>query len=234
MAEPNLEHDLRQALAGIGRAIGQPHRLRLLELLAQREYYVEQLAELSGLTMASASQHLQHLRRAGLITVRRDGRQMAYRLTDERIIDLLGLVRQIARSQIAEVERLLSQLFPNDPDLTPLVALSQAELVQQMEAGQVTLLDVRPGAEFEAGHLPGAINLSLAELEQHLDSLPKDQPIVAYCRGPYCALSHKAAQMLRARGYQVQRFEEGFPEWKRAGLPIETLQRSSLNGTQHP
>lgn len=223
MAEPNLEHDLREALAGIGRAIGQPHRLRLLELLAQREYYVEQLAELSGLTMASASQHLQHLRRAGLITVRRDGRQMAYRLTDERIIDLLGLVRQIAKSQIAEVERLLSQLFPEDEGEIPLVAVSQAELLSRIEAGEVTLLDVRPGAEFAAGHLPGAINLSIADLEQHLNDLPKEQTIVAYCRGPYCTLSHKAAHMLRARGYKVQRFEDGFPEWKRAGLPVEAL-----------
>lgn len=222
MSKQNLEHDLREVLSGIGRAIGQPHRLRLLELLAQREYYVEQLAELSGLTMASTSQHLQHLRRAGLITVRRDGRQMAYRLADDRIIDLLSLVRQIAQSQIAEVERLLSQLFAEDESETPLLAVSQAQLLKQIEAGRVTLLDVRPSSEFAAGHLPGAVNLSLAELEQQLNDLPKEQTIVAYCRGPYCTLSHKAAQMLRAKGYRVQRLEDGFPEWKRAGLPVES------------
>ncbi|TGG93332.1 metalloregulator ArsR/SmtB family transcription factor [Natronospirillum operosum] len=220
-SQATTEHQLRDALAGVGKAIGHPHRLRLLELLAQRAYRVEQLAELCDLNMASTSQHLQQLRRAGLITARREGRQMIYRLTDDRIVDLLGLVRDIAQSQLAEVERLLGQLFPQDIDEAPTEVFTRERLLQGLENGSVTLLDVRPGAEFEAGHLPGARHLTLAELKQHLHELPADRTIVAYCRGPYCTLSHQAVAYLRQQGYRVARLADGFPEWKRAGLPVE-------------
>lgn len=217
----NPEHQLRDALAGVGKALGHPHRLRLLELLAQRDYRVEQLAELCDLNMASTSQHLQQLRRAGLITARRDGRQMIYRLADERIVDLLGLVRDIAHSQLAEVERLLGELFPEESGEQPTEIMSRERLLQELEAGSVALLDVRSSAEYEAGHLPGARHLSLADLETHLHELPADQTIVAYCRGPYCTLSQQAIEHLRRHGFRVTRLAEGYPEWKRAGLPVE-------------
>lgn len=223
-SQMSTEHELRDTLAGVGRAIGHPHRLRILELLAQRDYRVEQLAELCGLNMASTSQHLQHLRRAGLITARRDGRQMIYRLTDERIVDLLGLVRDIAQSQLAEVERLLGQLFPVSAGEEPTEVMSREQLLAGMENGTVTVLDVRPAAEYEAGHVPGARHLSLAELASQLDELPRDQTIVAYCRGPYCTLSQRAVEQLQRHGFQVARMADGYPEWKRAGLPVERFQ----------
>ncbi len=215
------EFQLREALAGIGKAVGHPHRMRILELLAQRDYRVEQLAALTDLNMASTSQHLQHLRRARLITARRDGRQMIYRLTDERIVDLLGLIRDIAQSQLAEVERLLGQLFPAGGVEQPTEIMSREALLQGLQTGSVMLLDVRPEAEYQAGHLPGAHHLELGELEAHLHELPADQTIVAYCRGPYCTLSQKAIEHLQRHGYRVARLAEGFPEWKRAGLPVE-------------
>ena len=219
--ESSTEHQLRDTLAGIGRAIGHPHRLRILELLAQRDYRVEQLAELCGLNMASTSQHLQHLRRAGLITARRDGRQMIYSLTDERIVDLLGVVRDIAQSQLAEVERLLGQLFPTGTGEAPTDVMSREQLLTELDNGTVTVVDVRPAAEYEAGHVPGARHLSLAELERRLDELPRGQTIVAYCRGPYCTLSQRAVERLQHEGFRVARLADGYPEWKRAGLPVE-------------
>lgn len=218
----SAEYQLRDALAGVGKALGHPHRLRILELLAQRDYRVEQLAELCSLNMASTSQHLQQLRRSGLITAQRDGRQMIYRLTDERIVDLLGLVRDIAQSQLAEVERLLGQLFPDDAGgEAPTEVMSRERLLQGLDQGTISLLDVRPTEEYDAGHLPGARHLTLADLESHLNQLPHDQTIVAYCRGPYCTLSHQAVAYLRQQGFRVARLAEGFPEWKRAGLPVE-------------
>ena len=220
---PEPEFQLREALAGIGKAVGHSHRLRILELLAQRDYRVEQLAELCQLNMASTSQHLQHLRRAGLITAQRHGRQMIYRLTDERIIDLLGLIREIAQSQLAEVERLLGQLF-HDPNADqPTDVMSREALLQGLQDGSVMLLDVRPEAEYQSGHLPGARHLELAELEAHLHELPADQTIVAYCRGPYCTLSQKAIEHLQRHGFRVARLAEGYPEWKRAGFPVENV-----------
>lgn len=220
-AGASTEHQVRDTLAGIGRALGHSHRLRILELLAQRDYRVEQLADLCDLNMASTSQHLQQLRRAGLITARRDGRQMIYRLTDERIVDLLGLVRDIAQSQLPEMERLLGQLFPSDTGEAPTVVMSHEQLLTELKNGTVTVVDVRPTAEYEAGHVPGARHLSLTELESRLHELPSDQTIVAYCRGPYCTLSQRAVEQLQRHGFQVARLADGYPEWKRAGLPVE-------------
>ncbi len=214
------QQDLFDTLAQVARALGNGHRLALLERLAQSSAAVETLATATDLSIGNASQHLQQLRRAGLVTASRLGKQMIYRLTDERIVNLLGLLRQVAETNLAEMERLVSQLFAEDDASGALEAVSSRELLASLERGKVALLDVRPEDEYRAGHLPEAINIPLEQLEAMLDSLPRDKEIVAYCRGPYCALSHEAVQRLRQLGYRVRRFEEGYPEWKAAGLPV--------------
>lgn len=214
------QQDVLDTLAQVARAMGNGHRLTLLERLAQMDAPVESLASKTNLTVGNASQHLQQLRRAGLVTASRSGKQMIYRLTDERIVTLMGLLRQIAETNLAEMERLVSQLFADDDPGGAMRAVSREELLAGLERGEVVLLDVRPEEEYAAGHLPEALNIPLASLESMLDQLPRDREIVAYCRGPYCALSHEAVMWLRERGFQVRRFAEGFPEWKAAGLPL--------------
>lgn len=205
--------------AAVAKALGHPHRLELLEFVAQGERGVDSLAERAGLTIGNASQHLQHLRRAGLVASRRAGKRVLYRLADDAVVGLLTALRQIAERNIAEVQRVLDGYFRARDALEP---VSREALLGRLRAGLVTLLDIRPSDEFQAGHLPGAINVPLGELEAHLADLPRDHEIVAYCRGPYCVLSFEAVAALRARGFAVRRFEEGFPEWKAAGLPVST------------
>lgn len=214
-------HELYDNLAQVGRALGNGNRLELLERLAQVEASVEALARSTDLSVANASQHLQHLRRAGLVTARRDGRQIVYSLTDERIVLLLGLMRDIAESNLAEVERLVGRLFAENNADGVLEPMSRETLLEALQRGEVALLDVRPEDEYRAGHLPNAINVPADKLDQMLDRLPRDQEIVAYCRGPYCVLSHEAVQLLRQRGFRVRRYQEGYPEWKAAGLPVD-------------
>lgn len=211
---------LLDTLAQVGKALGSGHRLALLERLAQSEASVETLTSAAELTVGNASAHLQHLRRAGLVTATRSGKQMIYRLTDERIVTLMSLLREVAETNLAEMERLVSQLFRSDDPAGSLEAVSRDDLLARVKEGSVTLLDVRPHDEYQAGHLPDAINIPLDELEAMLDTLPKDREIVAYCRGPYCVLSHEAVERLRKSGFRVRRFDEGFPEWKAAGLPV--------------
>lgn len=212
--------DLFDTLAQVGKALGSGHRLMLLERIAQGEASVETLASAADLTVGNASAHLQHLRRAGLVTATRSGKQMLYRLTDQRIVTLMSLMREVAETNLAEMERLVSRLFADDNAEGSLEAVSRDELLAGLRTGSVALLDVRPENEYAAGHLPQAINIPLEQLESMLDELPRDREIVAYCRGPYCVLSHEAVQRLRKLGYQVRRFDEGFPEWKAAGLPV--------------
>ena len=214
------QQELLDTLAQVARALGNGHRLALLERLAQGDASVETLANTTDLTVGNASQHLQHLRRAGLVTAQRSGKQMIYRLTDERIVNLLSLLRQVAETNLAEMERLVSRLFAEDDADGVLEAVSRDELLAGLASGEVALLDVRPEEEYEAGHLPEAINIPLEQLEDMLGKLPKDREIVAYCRGPSCVLSHEAVQRLRQLGYRIRRFEEGYPEWKAAGLPV--------------
>ncbi|WP_166257637.1 ArsR/SmtB family transcription factor [Marinobacter salicampi] len=212
--------DLFDTLAQVGKAFGSGQRLALLERIIQGEASVETLASSTDLTVGNTSAHLQQLRRAGLVTATRSGKQMIYRLTDQRIVTLLGLMRQVAETNLAEMERVVGRLFAdNDPE-GPMEAISRDDLLKGLKKGEIALLDVRPVDEFAAGHLPEAVNIPLEQLESMLDHLPKDRQIVAYCRGPYCVLSHQAVQCLRKLGYQVRRFDEGFPEWKAAGLPV--------------
>lgn len=214
------QQDVLDTLAQVARAMGNGHRLALLERLAQMDAPVESLASKTNLTVGNASQHLQQLRRAGLVTASRSGKQMIYRLTDERIVTLMSLLRQVAETNLAEMERLVSQLFADDDAGGAMKAVSRQELLAGLELEEVVLLDVRPEEEYAAGHLPEALNIPLASLETMLDQLPRDREIVAYCRGPYCSLSHEAVMWLRERGFRVRRFAEGFPEWKAAGLPL--------------
>ena len=213
------QQDLFDTLAQVGKALGSGHRLALLERIAQGDASVETLANTADLTLGNASAHLQHLRRAGLVTATRSGKQMIYRLTDQRIVMLLGLLREVAETNLAEMERLVSRVFADDNPDGALEAISRDELLSGLKSGTMELLDVRPKDEFEAGHLPEAINIPLDQLETMLDALPRDREIIAYCRGPHCVLSHKAVHRRGRRGYPVGRFAGVFPGGKTPGLP---------------
>jgi ArsR family transcriptional regulator len=217
MSRPNPKQALFAQFAAVAKALGHAHRLELLEQLAQGERSVEVLAQRTGLSIANASQHLQHMRRAGMVSARRDGKFVYYRLADDAVLDLLAALRRIAERNVAEVERVVRSYFHDRDGLEP---VSRAELLQRLRAGTVTVLDVRPDDEFALGHLPGAMNIPLPALEARLAELDPSQEIVAYCRGPYCVLSYEAVAALRARGFKVRRLEDGFPEWRAAGLPV--------------
>jgi len=205
--------------AAVARALGHAHRLELLEHLAQGERTVETLARRTGLSVANASQHLQHLRRSGLVASRRDGRHVPYRLADETVLTLFSSLRKVAERNVAEIGRIVRSYFTDLDDLEP---VSREALLERLRDGQVTVLDVRPADEFAMGHLPGALNAPMETLEQRLEELDPDQEIVAYCRGAYCVLSFEAVATLRERGFNVRRLEDGYPEWRAAGLPVET------------
>lgn len=204
--------------ASVARALGHAHRLELIEHLAQGERGVDALAQRTGLSIANASQHLQQLRRAGLVTSRRDGRHVVYRLADEAVLALLGSLRELAERNLAEIDRIVGSYFTDLDDLEP---VSREALLERLRDGEVTVLDVRPADEFAIGHLPGALNVPIELLEQHLSELDPSQEIIAYCRGAYCVLSFEAVAALRERGFNVRRLEDGFPEWRAAGLPVE-------------
>lgn len=212
---------VRAALAEVAKALGHQHRIELIEQLAQGPRSVEALAERVGLTVANTSQHLQQLRRAGLVNTQREGKRVIYRLADDTeadIVSLLGALRHVAEHAVASMERIIGAYFRARDDFEPVAAM---ELVTRLREGNVVLLDVRPEDEYGLGHLPGALNIPLRHLEQRLAELPRDHQIVAYCRGPYCVLSFEAVAALRTHGFNVRRLDQGFPEWKAAGLPIE-------------
>jgi ArsR family transcriptional regulator len=211
--------------AAVARALGSPRRLEMLEHLAQGERGVEALAERVGLSVANASQHLQQLKRAGLVASRRDGKFVLYRLADDSVLALMQALFDVGERNLAQVDRILRSYFAERDNLEP---VTRAELLERTRDGLVTVLDVRPADEFAAGHLPGALNMPLSELEARLAELDPAQEIVAYCRGPYCVLSFEAVAALRAHGFKVRRLEDGFPEWRAAGLPLE--RRSPLAG----
>ena len=172
-----------------------------------------------GLSVANASQHLQHLRRAGLVTARRQAKFVLYRLADDAVLTMLAGVHKVAERNVGEVERILRSYFHARDDLEP---VSRTELARRMKQGLVTVLDVRPEDEYALGHLPGARNVPLSRLRRQLRGLDRNTEIVAYCRGPYCVLSFEAVAQLRKLGFKARRLQDGLPEWKAAGLPIET------------
>src|SRR6266513_415742 len=217
MSMPGPKEALFIQFAAVAKALAHAHRLELLELLAQGEHSVEGLADKAGLSIANTSQHLQQMRRAGIVAARREGKFIFYTLADEAVLDLMSALRRLAERNIAEVERAIRSYF-NDRD--SMEAVSREALLEKSRAGVVTVLDVRPADEFALGHLPGAVNIPLRELEARLAQLDRGQEIVAYCRGPYCVLSYEAVAALRARGFKVRRLEDGLPEWRAAGLPV--------------
>lgn len=218
---PTSEHPKRLLFghfAALARALGHGHRLELLELLAQAEQPVEGLAGRTGLSVANASQHLQQLRRAGLVTGRRAGKRVLYRLRDGPVVEAIVALRTLAARNMAEAQGVIKGYFSQLDAMEP---VGPEELMARMEEGSVTVLDVRPEDEFRAGHLPRALNVTVGALRSRLAELPRDREIVAYCRGPYCVLSFEAVRALRAEGFAVRRYRDGFPEWKAAGLPVE-------------
>jgi rhodanese-related sulfurtransferase/DNA-binding HxlR family transcriptional regulator len=206
--------------ATVARALGSQHRLEILEHLAQGERGVEALAERVGLAVANASQHLQQLRRAGLVVSRRDGKFVLNRIADEAVLGVIAALSGIAERNLAAVDRIRRTYFDERDSMEP---VSRTELLQRTRDGLVAVLDVRPADEFAVGHLPDAINIPLSELQARLAELDPDHEIVAYCRGPWCVLSFEAVAALRARGFKVRRLEDGLPEWRAAGLPVEVI-----------
>ena len=209
---------LYEQLARVAKALAQPGRLELLEALGQGQRSVDGLATASGMSVANTSHHLQILRDGGLVTSRRDGLQIIYSLSDPDIPKLMSCMRNVAERQMAEVERIVRENFDSRDGLTP---VKREELIKLVRKGEAMVIDVRPETEYAAGHIPGAVNVPLDVLPKRLKTLPKDQEIVAYCRGPYCMFALEAVTALRKKGYRARRLEEGFPEWKAGHLPVE-------------
>jgi rhodanese-related sulfurtransferase/DNA-binding MarR family transcriptional regulator len=214
-----LKARLLDELARVGKALGSASRLELLEVLAQGERTVEALAQASGLSMANASRHLQILRESRLVEATREGVFVRYRLAGPEVFELTRSVRTLAERRIAEVERIARAYRAGREGLEP---IGGAELTARLRSGTVIVLDVRPDEEFRAGHIAGAISVPLERLAKELRRLPRGKEIVAYCRGPYCVLADRAVDILRAKGRLARRFTDGFPEWRAAGLPIES------------
>jgi ArsR family transcriptional regulator len=211
---------LLEEYALVARALSAPARLMLLEQLAQGERGVESLADKTGLTIANCSQHLQQLRRAALVTSRRDGKAVIYRLTDARTLQLMDLLRVVGERNLAQVERILRGLSGGEDAPEP---VSREDLAARIAEGSVTVLDIRPADEFAAGHIPGALNTPLAEIERIVPTLDPAAEIVAYCRGPYCVYAHQAVATLRKHGFNARRLEGGLPEWREDGRQIESV-----------
>ncbi len=212
------KHQLFEQFAQVAKALSHAHKLELLELLAQGERSVEVLANVAGLTVANTSRHLQQLRRAGLIASRKEGLYVFYRLAGDDVIDLLRSLRRTGQRHITEVNDVVVGYFNDRDSLEP---VSRKQLLRRSKNGLITVLDIRPNEEYDVGHIPGALNIPLNEIEQHLATLPKEQEIIAYCRGEYCVLAFEAVAALRKKGFNARRLEEGYPEWKAAGLPVE-------------
>ncbi len=218
MSTSDFKQDLYAQFARVGKALGNAHRLALLDYIAQSERSVEDLSKVAGLTVANTSQHLQQLRQAGLVSTRRQGLKVYYRLSGDDVATVLDALRKVAERHVAEVGRLVNTYLTVKDSLEP---VRRGELLGRVRKGLVTVLDVRPPEEYAAGHLPGALNIPLGELQQRLNELDQHQEIVAYCRGPHCVLAFDAVARLRENGLQARRLEDGYPEWKTAGLPVE-------------
>lgn len=215
----SFKKSLFEQFALVAKAMSSGNRLEIVELLAQCDYSVEALASIVGLSVANTSHHLQQLRHAGLVTSRKEAQRVYYRLGSEAVFDLLNNLRSVAEQHVAEVGQLVDTYLTTKDGMEP---ISCDELLQRAKAGLVTVLDVRPVAEYRAGHLPSAINVPLKQLKKRLGEFDSAREIVAYCRGPYCLLAFEAVKLLRAQGFRVRRLQEGYPEWKQAGLPVES------------
>jgi rhodanese-related sulfurtransferase/DNA-binding transcriptional ArsR family regulator len=218
MASRAFKDRLYGEFAAIGRALANPHRLELLDLLGQGERSVEALAQEAHLTLANASAHLQVLRRARLVDAEKRGLYVVYRLTNPGVYELWRTLRDVGASQVAEVDRLVETYLT---DREALAAMSKEDLIQQLAEGAIVVLDVRPTLEYDQGHIVGSRSIPIDELERRLTELPRGQEIVAYCRGPYCVYADEAVSLLVERGFRARRLTEGLPEWRAAGYPVE-------------
>lgn len=207
-----------EQFARVGKAASSPKRLELLELLGQAPRTVEALAKETDQSVANVSQHLQVLRAARLVEARKDGLYVTYRLADERVVSFLRALRSLAEARMEEIGQVTHAFLEERNALEP---VNRDALIARLRSGEVTVLDVRPVEEFHAGHIPGAVSMPVAELKRRLDSLPRHREVVAYCRGPYCVYAIEAVQTLRADGFNAVRFDEGIPEWRARGLPVE-------------
>ncbi len=219
---------LFEALASVAKAMGSGRRAEILELLAQGERSVEEVANAIDQSIANASHHLRVLARAGLLTSRKEGTRVIYGLANDRVGELWAAVRDVAATQLAAVERLANDYLGNRDGLQP---VSRDELLSRMRRGEAILWDVRPSVEYAEGHIAGARSVPLAQLEEALAALPDDAKVVAYCRGPFCAYADEAVRRIRAGGVEAHRLEAGFPEWRRSGLPVATGQGEDVNAT---
>jgi rhodanese-related sulfurtransferase len=210
---------LFEQFARIGKALASPKRLEILDLLAQGERTVEEIARETAMPLANASQHLQVLKGARMVESRREGLYAYYRLADEAVFRTWQAVRALGETRLAEIDRVVETFLENRDALE---AVGAAALMERLSDGNVVVLDVRPEEEYRAGHIPGALSVPVDALEAALQALPKDKEIVAYCRGPYCVFSDEAVTLLRSRGYQARRLAEGLPDWRAKGLPVET------------
>jgi rhodanese-related sulfurtransferase/DNA-binding transcriptional ArsR family regulator len=210
--------ELYGQFARLGKALANPQRLEFLDLLAQSERTVESLATEVGASAANASQHLQALRRAGLVQARKDGLFVYYKIADPTVLQLCAVLRTVAEKQYADLDRIVREHFGerSDPE-----AIQIDELLKRARSGDVVILDARPAREYAAGHIAGAISVPIDQLQQRLRTLPKTKQYVAYCRGPYCVYADDAVARLRKTGRRAQRLAVGFPEWRSAGLPVQ-------------
>jgi len=209
---------LMEQFARVGKALSNPCRLEILDLLCQGTRTVEELAQATFQSIANTSQHLQVLKRARLVESHKQGLHVYYSLADEAVCEFWRALQRLGASQLAEAQQVLRDYFHARDTLQPMTA---SELLAEDQSGQVIILDVRPSTEYQQGHIPGALSFPLSELEARLEELPKDAEIVAYCRGPYCVLAPTAVEMLRKHGFEARRLIEGLPDWKQAGFPVE-------------
>lgn len=217
-AHREFKDRLFEQFARVGKAMASPKRLEIVDLLAQGERPVEEIARETAMSVASASQHLQALKAARMVESRREGLYVRYRLADEDVFRTWQAVRALAESRLAEVDRVVENYLE---DRDALEAVDATELMERLSDGSVVVLDVRPVEEYRAGHIPGALSVPLDALEAALKALPKGRELVAYCRGPYCVFSDEAVAFLRARGHRARRLRQGLPDWRAAGMPVE-------------
>jgi rhodanese-related sulfurtransferase len=228
MKNPNrrFKDSIYEQFSRIGKAVSSPKRLELLDLLCQGEKTVESLAKETGLTVANASQHLQVLRAARLVDAEREGYYVKYRLADQMVCQFSHSMRVLAEDRLAEIEMIKRRFLKNKEGMEP---VDRNVLLQRVREGAVTVLDVRPEDEYRAGHIPGALSVPLDQLERLLSELPREQEIVAYCRGPYCVLAVEAVEMLRKFGFKAIRLEGGIQDWRAMGLAVDALNASAID-----
>jgi DNA-binding transcriptional ArsR family regulator/rhodanese-related sulfurtransferase len=214
---PDPKSLLYDQFSRIGRALASPARLEILDLLSQGEKPVEQIAQQTRLGIKNASAHLRALREARLVESRKEPPYVLYRLADEAVLRLVRELQALARQRLAEVDQITRLYFESPSDME---TVDMGELVRRLSAGEVTLLDVRPADEYRAAHIPGAVSIPRGELERRLAEIPRDRPVIAYCRGPFCVLAVEAAETLQRNGFAARRMESGVPDWRLAGHPV--------------